>query len=142
MNNKKLKDKLLNYIFSDGQKKTSEKIIKKTFKSIQKSQKKSHKDIIKLAIINSTPTFRIIKLKNNKKKKKKMTKDIPAFLSTYNFRTAWSLKYLTKTFNNFNTKLEQDIILNAKNQGNAVKLKNELQNQLIKKNTYLKYYRW
>jgi ribosomal protein S7 len=70
MNNKKLKDKLLNYIFSDGQKKTSEKIIKKTFKSIQKSQKKSHKDIIKLAIINSTPTFRIIKLKNKKKRKK------------------------------------------------------------------------
>jgi ribosomal protein S7 len=40
MNNKKLKDKLLNYIFSDGQKKTSEKIIKKhlnLFKNLKRN---------------------------------------------------------------------------------------------------------
>ena len=63
----KLKKKILNHILKDGKKKTSEKILTRSFKSIQKSQKKSHNDIMKLSIINLTPTFRVIKLKNNKR---------------------------------------------------------------------------
>lgn len=144
---KKLKDKILNYLLHEGQKKTSEKIITKSLKSIQKSQNKPHNDLIKLAIIHSTPMFRIIKLKNNKRRKKKSVKEVPAFLSTYTFRTSWSLKYLTKTLNKkdyktFSKNFNNEILLNAKHQGNAVKFKNELQSQALQKKKYFKNYRW
>lgn len=147
MSEKKLKEKILNHIFKNGKKKTSEKILVKSFKSIQKIQKKSHIEITKLAIINSTPTFRIIKLKNNKRKKKKSAKEIPTFLSAYIYRTSWALKYLTKTLsskisNKYHVQLKQEILLNTENQGNAAKLKNELHNQTLKNKKYLKYYRW
>ena len=145
-NRKKLKEKLLNHIFHSGKKKTSEKILTKNFKSLQKSYKKPHNEIVKLAVISSTPVFRIIKLKN-KRRKKKSTKEIPAFLSAYVFRTSWSLKYLTKTLNKkpsniFYKQLKNETVLNAKHQGEAVKFKNELQNQVLKNKKYFKYYKW
>ena len=144
---KKLKEKVLNHILYKGQKKTSEKIIKKSLKSIQKIQERPHNDIIKLAIINSTPMFRIIKLKNSRRRKKKQTKEVPAFLSTYTFRASWSLKYLTKTLNKredrtFVKNFNNEIMLDAKHQGNAVRLKNELQEQALKKKKYFRNYRW
>jgi small subunit ribosomal protein S7 len=147
MNNQKLKEKVLNHILKNGKKKTSEKILTKSFKSMQKSQKKSHNEVIKLSIINSTPTFRIIKLKNNRRRKKKSIKEIPAFLSTYMFRSSWSLKYLVKasnkkTSNIFYNQLKDEALLNAKHEGNAVKFKDELQNQALQKKKYFRHYRW
>jgi ribosomal protein S7 len=114
---------------------------------MQKSQKKSHNEVIKLSIINSTPTFRIIKLKNNRRRKKKSIKEIPAFLSTYMFRSSWSLKYLVKasnkkTSNIFYNQLKDEALLNAKHEGNAVKFKDELQNQALQKKKYFRHYRW
>lgn len=143
----KLKKKILNHILKDGKKKTSEKILIKSFKSIQKAQKKSHNDIMKLSIINATPTFRIIELKNNKRRKKKSTKEIPAFLSTYLFRSSWALKYLIqasrkKTANIFFNQLTNEALLNAKHEGNAVKFKNEIQEQALRKKNYFRHYRW
>jgi len=147
INKQKLKEKILNHIFKNGKKKTSEKILTKSFKTIQKSQKKSHSEIMKLSIINSTPTFRVIKLKNNRRKKKKSIKEIPAFLSTYMFRSSWALKYIVtnsnkKTSNIFYNQLKDETLLNAKHEGNAVKLKNELQNQALQKKKYFRHYRW
>lgn len=144
---KKLKDKILNYITYKGQKKTSEKIVKKSLKSIQKLQEKPHNNLIKLAVINSTPIFRVIKLKNNRRRKKKSVKEVPSFLSTYTFRASWSLKYLINTLSKkdnktFSKNFSDEIILNAKHQGNAVKFKNELQNQALKKKKNFRNYRW
>ena len=143
----KIKKKILNHILKDGKKKTSEKILTRSFKSIQKSQKKSHNDIMKLSIINLTPTFRVIKLKNNKRRKTKSTKEIPAFLSTYFFRSSWALKYLIqasrkKTSNVFCNQLTDEALLNAKHEGNAVKFKNEIQDQVLQKKKYFRHYRW
>ena len=147
MNKKKLKEKIVNHILIHGQKRISENIVGKSFKSIQKTQKKSHTEITKLAIIHTTPTFRIIKLKNSRTKKTNITKEVPTFLSTYIFRTSWALKHITKTTsqkkpNSYQTQLEQEIFLNTENQGNAAKLKNELHNQTLKNKKYFKYYRW
>ena len=76
MNNKneKIKKKLLKHILINGKKPISEKILTKSFKSIQKHQNKSHSEIFKLAITNSSPMFRIIKLKNKRKKKNLLKK--------------------------------------------------------------------
>lgn len=147
MDGKKLKEKILSHILRNGQKKTSETILAKSLKSIQKAQKGSHIKVAKLAIANSTPTFRVIKLKNNRRKKKKETREIPTFLSAYVYRTSWALKYLAKTLNQkatnkYHIQLEQEILLNAKHQGNAGKLKDELHSQTLKNRKYFRYYRW
>jgi ribosomal protein S7 len=147
MNNiEKLKKKLLKHTLKNGKKLISEKALTKSFKSIQKSKKKPHNEILKLAILNSTPMFRIIKLKN-KKRRKQSTKEIPAFLSTYQYRTSWGLKYLTKTstlktFNSFSSQLKHEILLTAKHDSNAVTLKKELQTKALEKKKYFKHYRW
>lgn len=149
MKEHKLKKKILNHTLKDGQKKTSEKILIKTFKSLQKSQKKSHTEIVKLSIINATPTYRIIKLKNNRRRKKKFIKEIPAFLSTYKFRSSWALKYLIKTSqlhkktsNIFHDQLKDETLLSAKQEGNTVKFKIETQKQALKQKKYFRHYRW
>jgi len=143
----RLKEKILNHIQKNGQKKTSEKILNKSFKLIQKSQKKSHNEIFKLSVVNSTPTFRVIKLKNNKRRKKKSIREIPAFLSTYMFRSSWALKYLIQTSKKkqskiFSDQLKNETLLSAKYEGNVIKLKNEIQEQALQKKKYFRHYRW
>jgi small subunit ribosomal protein S7 len=146
-NTPRLKEKILNHILKNGKKKTSEKMLNKSFKLMQKSQKKSHNEIFKLSIINSTPTFRVIKLKNNKRRKKKSIKEIPAFLSTYMFRSSWALKYLIQTSKKkqsgtFFDQLKTETLLSAKYEGNTIKLKNEVQDQALQKKKYFRHYRW
>ena len=146
MKKQKLKKKLLNYIFKSGRKQTSEKILTKSFKFIQKAQKKSHCEIAKLAILNSTPMFRVIKLRN-KRRKKKSIKEIPAFLSNYTYRTSWGLKYLVKTSTMkmssvFSNQLKHEILSNATSEGDAVIFKNEVENKVLPKKKYFRYYRW
>ena len=145
-NQEKIKKKLYKHILKNGKKPISEKIITKSFKSIQKFQTKSHSEILKLAIINTTPIFRVIKLKN-KRRKKKSVREIPAFLSTYKYRTSWGVKYLTKistskTTNIFPNQLKNEILLSAKNESSAITFKNELQNKTLKGRKYFRHYRW
>ena len=143
----KEKNQFKNHLLKNGKKQISEKILIKNFKAMQKSKKKSHSEIIKLAIINTTPTFRVIKLKN-KRKKKKSVNEIPAFLSTYNYRTSWAINYLIKmarTIKNnniFSNKLEQEIMLSSKHDSNSVTFKKEIQTRAIQKKRYIKNYRW
>ena len=68
MTNYKLK--LINHLLNNGNKKTCESILLKSFKNIQKSSLKSHKKITKIAIIYSVSIFRMIKLKQKKEKRK------------------------------------------------------------------------
>ena len=136
------KNKTINHILKNGKKQISEEILKKSFKSLQKVQKKSHNEIIKQSILNSTPTFRIIKLKRKKSKQ-----EVPAFLSTYDYRTSWGLKYLIKTVtsktkNNFYKQLEQEILDTAKFTSETIKFKEELQKTTLQKKKYFKFYRW
>lgn len=145
-NKKKIKKKLLKHIMKNGKKPISEKILTKSLKSIQKSQNKSHNEILKLTILNTTPMFRIIKLKN-KRRRKKSIKEIPAFLSDYSFRTSWGLKHLTKiltlkTSNVFSNQLKHEILASAKNEGSAITFKTELQNKTLEKKKYFRNYRW
>lgn len=143
---KTLKARFLNNLLKHGKKSTSEKITTKSFKLLQKSQKKLHNEIIKLAIQNNTPIFRMIQLKNNKRKKK-LLNEIPIFISNYKFRTSWGIKYLLNTQSSkinsiFYVKLKNEIILNAQEKGFAVSYKNEIQNKAFQKKRYFKFYRW
>ena len=65
-----LKNKIINHLILNGKKETGEKILLKSFKELQKSSKKQPKKLIKLALIFSTPIFKIYKITIKKKKKK------------------------------------------------------------------------
>nr|YP_010233619.1 ribosomal protein S7 [Pleurosigma inscriptura]QSZ78236.1 ribosomal protein S7 [Pleurosigma inscriptura] len=131
----------------NGNKKTCEKILLKSFKGIQKSSLKSYKKILKIGLINSASVFRITELKQKKRKKKSSVKEIPTFILNNFERISWSLKSILiyskkQNANNFYKKLKQEIIINSKNKGNAVDKKTDLHKQILPKKRLLLYFRW
>lgn len=149
MKNKKIKNKLVNHLLKNGNKKTCETVLLKSFKNIQKFCKKPHQTLIKLAIIKSTSTFRLIKLKQKKRKIKKIkkSKEIPIFILSNHERISWSLKYILettkkKTTNKFYKNLKQEIIFSSQNEGDSTKIKTNLHKQIITKKRLFLYFRW
>lgn len=146
-NRTNLKKKLLNHLTKSGKKQISEKVLIKSLKATQTSQKKNHYKVIRLSLLNTTPTFKIVKLKN-KKRRKSSTKEIPTFLSNFRSRTSWSLKYLIKTTSSqennitFSEKLKNELLLGAKSENNVTLLKNKLQHKTIQEKKYFKNFRW
>lgn len=142
----KLKSKLINHLLKNGNKETCEITVLKSFKSIQKTSKKPFKTVVQLAVINSSPLFRLAVLKK-KRKKKEISKEIPKFV-TQNFeRISWGLKYVLffakKPFSlNLYNKLKQEFLVNAQNKGNAVRIKTDFQKQAVKNKRVLLYFRW
>lgn len=53
----KIKTKIVNHFVINGEKKTSEKILLKSFKELQKFSRKQSKMLIKLALVCTTPVF-------------------------------------------------------------------------------------
>lgn len=150
-NKKKLKQKILNHFLKNGGKKTCESKLLKALKLIQKSKKHTHIEILKLAILNTTPIFRVIKLKEKKRKKgSKTDKEIPSFLSGYASRSSWALKYISfaakknklKSNNIFYKQLGQEILTNANSEGDAIKQVQEVQKKALQKKKFFRYYRW
>ena len=145
-----LQKKLINHITKNGKKHKSEKTIIKSFKTIQKSQKKNHGKITKLSILNTIPIFKIIKL-TNKKRKKKSTKEIPTLVSNYTSRISLGLKYLIKTTANTTTQSKQtaffkkfktELLLGTISENNANKIKNNFQTTALQEKKYFRFYRW
>ena len=57
-----IKNKIISHLIINGKKETSEKIVKESLKKIQRESKKQLKKIMQLAIINSTPVFKLQKI--------------------------------------------------------------------------------
>ena len=148
MRKKEIKNKLINHIMSHGGKKTSENIVLKSTKKLQKNSKKQIKKIIQLALINSTPTFKLHKIENKKQKKRnRKIREIPAFIPKALARTSIAIKFILSSIDkkkskNFYTTLKQEILLTAQSEGTAIELKNALQKQVMSKKHFFTYYRW
>ena len=69
-----IKDKLVNFLMINGNKKTSEKLLIKSFKKLQKDSQKQSSKLVQLALINSTPILKLHVHKIKKKGKKKLKK--------------------------------------------------------------------
>lgn len=143
---KKIKLKLMNHLLKNGNKKTCENILKKSFKDIQKNSCKSYKKIIKISIINAASIFRIINLRQ-KKRKKKSVKEVPTFILNNFERISWSLKTIStsakkQNASNFFTKLKQEIIINSKNKGKTLEKKIDIQKTVLPSKRLLLYFRW
>lgn len=137
-----LKAKIFNHLMINGKKKTCEKNFLKSFKLLQKTVKKNHKNICKLAITNSAP---IIQIKEIKKKKRKTTKEFPFTLNEKN-RISSAIKYILsilkqKSKTNIHSQLKQEILLSSQNQSETIKKKKTLQDYALTKKKY-SHYRW
>lgn len=138
MHSKKIKDKIINNIMKNGKKKTSENILLKTGKKIQKTNKKNHLSILKLAITNTAP---IIKLKEIKRKKRKTKKYLPYVLNEKN-RISNSLKKIIEAKKVNKKSLANEIIVLANdNSDNVFENKKNAHESAIAKKKYL-YFRW
>lgn len=147
-NSMELRKKLTNHITKSGHKHKSEKVINKSFKAIQKSQKKNHGKITKLSVINTIPTFKIIKL-TDKKRRKKSLREIPTLVSSYKSRVSLGLKYLIKTTTGTQTKhftffekFKNELLSGTFSDNNAILSKNSFQVKALDEKKYFRFYRW
>lgn len=142
-----LKNKLVNHIMINGNKKTSEKLITQSFKKLQKDSPKQSKKLFQLAIVNSTPIFKL-HTHQVKKKRKNKVKEIPSFIANTNNRASLAIKFIlpknikNKKSNKLFNELKNEIFLASQQKGNAFELKANLQKQVLLKKHLFKFYRW
>jgi ribosomal protein S7 len=141
-----IKNKIVSHLLVNGEKKTSENSLLKSFKELQKDSNKSSKKLVQLAIMYSLPIFKLHKM-TQKKKRRKTVKEIPAFILNEKARVSLAIKFIIasvkkKTAGNFYVKLKQEILLNSQNKGGATDVKNELQKQVLVKKRLFRFYRW
>ena len=127
----------------NGNKETSERLFKKSFKKIQKIFiKKNSIELLKFGLINSSP---VLFLKNIKRKRKK-TMEFP-FLLNPNIRLFYGIKSILKTCSNkqnllsFYEVLQTEIIQSSKNIGQSTKIKKNLHEESVVKKKFANY-RW
>lgn len=141
--NEYIKTSLLN----NGKKGTSEKIIKKSIKQIQKQSNINHKLLIKKAVIFSICIFKIEK-QSNKKGKRRIIKEIPSFINNKNTRKNKSLKNIknssikNKELNNFYKKFSNEILLTCDKKSESINNRNNVNKQVLSKKRYLNKFRW
>ena len=140
-----IKDKLVNFLMINGNKKTSEKLLIKSFKKLQKDSQKQSSKLVQLALINSTPILKLHVHKIKKKRKKKI-KEIPVFISNINHRTSSAIKLIISNKNNktnkFFNELKEEILLASQKKGLGIETKANTQKQIVvlkKKNFSFKW---
>lgn len=140
-----VKNKIINHLISNGKKNTSEKLLLKTIKELQKTSLKQSKKLVNLAIILSIPVFKVHKM--IKKTKKKKIREIPVIISSKKARISLSIKFILTTLKEkslkyFYIKFYQEIFLNIKNESSAILNKNKIQKNALLKKHFFYYYRW
>jgi small subunit ribosomal protein S7 len=144
---KDLKNKVLNTLMLSGKKTTCEKVVLKSVKRLQKSTMKKSRNLIQLAVINSTPTFKLNE-QAVKKGKRKATKDVPSFILSDSLRIMMSLKFLKEVASknrgsvDFYQSLAKEVLSSSFYKSQSVDKKNELQKQVLVNKRYLSQFRW
>lgn len=142
-----LKNKIVNSLMIHGKKKTGEKVLLKFVKFLQKNTNKSFKELVQLAIINSTPTFKLNE-QVMKRGKRKSIKIIPSFISSDELRINISLKSIKNVVSknkgnvHFYERLSKEILDSVYFKSQSVDKKNELQKQILLNKRYLSKFRW
>jgi small subunit ribosomal protein S7 len=137
-----LKSKILTNLINKGSKTISEKLLKKSIKNIQKISRKNHIEILKKALINSSPVMTIKKIGKNKKK----SREFP-YLISKKLRLSSGLKYILETLKNkqkiqnFYNEFSTELILTSQNKSTTTKLKNNVHEQTFLKKKYANF-RW
>ena len=141
------KDKIVNVLMINGGKHTSEKILLKSSKLLQKSSKKKFQNLMQLAIINATSTFKLNE-QIVKKSKRKSKEIIPLFILRNSLRTMTALKYIKTTVCkkgnsiSFHKSLTKEILASSTLKGQSVEQKTKLQIQILLNKRYLSKFKW
>lgn len=142
-----LRTKMINTLMLRGKKNTSEKILLQFAKRVQKSSTKNFKTLVQLAIINSTPTFKLNE-QIVKKGKRKTIRSTPSFITSDSLRVMTSLKFIKSTVlkNKKSTKFYEsfayEMLAATSLKSQVVDKKNELQKQVLLNKRYLSKFRW
>jgi ribosomal protein S7 len=135
-----LKNKLINILSKNGDKYLSQILFLKCCKNMQKTNFKDTKEILKLAIINSTY---VVFNKKIKRKKKKM-REFP-YLLNKSSRVTLAIKSILKlalSNNNQTYKtLSKEFVLSAQNLSETITQRNNLHQHAFFTKKYAKY-RW
>ena len=125
---KPIKTILLNSLMKNGIKYTSEKLLLKTTKLLQKKlPKKSFEDILKLSVINSSPHVFVKSVKRRKRESLKVP-----FLFNNAKKISYSTKFivkeclLNKSANAFHDKIYSEVLKSANFEGQSTKKTEEL----------------
>jgi ribosomal protein S7 len=142
-----IKTKLLNQLTKNGKKQTSEKILLKSFKKLQKKSIKETKEIIKTSLVLTTPLFKVHVIENKKQRKKnRKIKKIPYFILNNYSRISLAIKFIMKSIKNksepLHSKLENEILLTSQQKGDSINFKKDLQKQVLINQKYFNFYRW
>ena len=147
----KTKEKLLNHLMKKGGKETSEKVLLKSVKELQKNTLKKAENIIKSALLNTIPIFKMNTIIKKKKKKKKTIREVPIFLVYNKSRVSEAIKLIIKTskkikrnITSYYLKLVVELLDDCKDdvESDAVLAKNNLQEKILAQKKYLRNYRW
>ena len=141
------KNKIVNVFMKNGKKHTSEKILLKSSKLLQKSSKKNFQNLVQLAIINTTSAFKLNEqvMKKGKRKSKKVT---PSFILKDSLRVMTALKFIrntvqkNKSSTNFYKNLANEILASSSLKSQSIEQKTKLQTQILLNKRYLSKFKW
>jgi len=142
-----LQRKIINTMMHSGKKTTSEKILLKSVKRVQKQSVKNFKQQLKSALINTTPTFKVNE-QIVKRGKRKSVKVVPSFISGDTLRLTSALKLLktsavkSRKSQPFYVSLVDEILSASISKSMAVDKKAEIQSQVLLNKRYLSKFRW
>jgi ribosomal protein S7 len=146
--NKELKKKFVNILMNRGNKRTSENILTKSLKLLQKSTTKNHISLIQMSVINATPIFKVNE-QSLKKGKRKSKKETPIFIASDSLRIMLALKFIRRastkkqTSVNFYKTLTNELLdASSLDNSQSVEQKNELQKKTLLNKRYLSKFRW
>jgi ribosomal protein S7 len=142
-----LKNRIINIFMKNGKKRTSEKILLRSSKLLQKSSSKNFQNLVQLAIINTTSAFKINEqvMKKGKRKSKKVT---PSFIVKDSLRIMTALKFIRNTVqrNKSSTSLYKDlaneILASFSSKSQSIEQKTKLQTQILVNKRYLSKFKW
>jgi len=141
------KNKIVNVFMKNGKKHTSEKILLKSSKLIQKLSRKNFKSLAQLAIVNTTSAFKLNEqvMKKGKRKSKKVT---PSFIIKDSLRVMTALKFIKNTVqkkknsaNSFKN-LSNELLASSLLKGQSIEQKTKLQTQILLNKRYLSKFKW
>jgi len=140
-------NKIVNVFMKNGKKHTGEKILLKSSKLIQKSSRKNFKNLVQLAIVNTTSAFKLNEqvMKKGKRKSKKVT---PSFIIKDSLRVMTALKFIKNTVqkkkNSINSykNLSNEILASSLLKGQSIEQKTKLQTQILLNKRYLSKFKW
>ena len=141
------KNKIVNVFMKNGKKHTSEKILLKSSKLIQKLSRKNFKNLAQLAIVNTTSAFKLNEqvMKKGKRKSKKVT---PSFIIKDSLRVMTALKFIKNTVqkkkNSVNSykNLSNEILASSVLKSQSIEQKTKLQTQILLNKRYLSKFKW